>query len=58
MSLPRPYPADSYLGETGEASAWLRRTDAHLNVLRGDRLWLLNGEATTDQGEGPCRPER
>ena len=22
---------------------WLRRTDAHLDALRRDRLWLLNG---------------
>ena len=34
--------------------AWLRRTDAYLNVLRRDRLWLLDGEATTDQGGGTC----
>lgn len=27
MSLPRPYPPDSYHGEGGEASAWLRRGD-------------------------------
>ncbi len=38
--------------------AWLRRTDAYLNVLRRDRLWLLDGEATTDQGGGTCRPAR
>lgn len=24
MSLPRPYPPDTYLGESGEATAWLR----------------------------------
>jgi hypothetical protein len=38
--------------------AWLRRTDAYLNALRRDRLWLLDGEATTDQGGGTWRPAR
>ena len=38
--------------------AWLRRTDAHLDALRRDRLWLLDGEATADQGGGTCRPGR
>ena len=38
--------------------AWLRRTDAHLDALRRDRLWLLVGEATADQGGGTCRPGR
>jgi hypothetical protein len=38
--------------------AWLRRTDAHLDALRRDRLWLLDGEATDDQGGGVCRSAR
>jgi hypothetical protein len=37
---------------------WLHRTDAYLDVLRRDRLWLLDGEATTDQGGGTCLPGR
>ena len=28
MSLPRPYPPDTYHGEGGEVSAWIRRGDA------------------------------
>ena len=38
--------------------AWLRRTDVHLDALRRDRLWLLDGKATADQSEGACRPGR
>ena len=36
----------------------LSRTDTHLDALRRDRLWLLDGEATVDQGGGTCRPGR
>ena len=38
--------------------AWLHRTDVHLDALRWDRLWLLDGEVTADQGGDTCRPER
>jgi hypothetical protein len=40
--------------------AWLRRTDAHLDALRRDRLWLLGGEAAAeaDRGGGGCRRGR
>ena len=38
--------------------AWLRRTEAHLDALRRDRLWLLDGGATTGEGGNACRPGR
>ena len=43
---------------TTSVLAWLHRTDTHLDALRRDRLWLLIGEATADQGGGTCRPGR
>ena len=43
---------------TTSVLAWLRLTDTHLDALRRDRLWLLDGEATVDQGGGTCRPGR
>ena len=45
-------------GRTTGVLTWLRRTDAHLDALHGDRLWLLNGEAMADQGGSTCRPGR
>jgi hypothetical protein len=32
MSLSRPYPPDTYLGDDGEVSAWLRRSDESPDV--------------------------
>lgn len=49
MSLPRPYPADTYLGDGGEASAWIRRDDepAHLTYPNGVRCeYLATGDKT------------
>jgi hypothetical protein len=43
---------------TTSVLAWLRRTDMHLDALRRDRLWLLVGEVTADQGGDTCRPGR
>ena len=51
MSLPRPYPADTYLGENGEASAWVRPTDepAEITYRNGGTCEYL---ATGDQTAG------
>ena len=49
MSLPRPYPPDSYLGEAGEASAWLRRTDEPADIRYrngGTCEYLATGDLT------------
>ncbi|HET8717833.1 MAG TPA: cupin domain-containing protein [Nocardioidaceae bacterium] len=35
MSLPRDYPADTYLGEDGEATAWLRASDEPADITYG-----------------------
>jgi len=51
MSLLRPYPPDTYLGEGGEGSAWLRRDDepAELTYGTGGTCEYL---ATGDRTEG------
>lgn len=51
MSLARGYPPDSYLGEGGESSAWLRRSDerAELSYAHGGSCEYL---ATGDQTSG------
>ena len=51
MSLPRPYPADTYLGESGEASAWVRSTEepAEITYRNGGTCEYL---ATGDQTAG------
>ena len=45
-------------GRTAGVLIWLRRTDAHLDALRRDRSWLLDGEATAGTGADACRPAR
>ena len=51
VSLPRPYPPDTYLGDDGEASAWLRRTDEspEITYRSGGTCEYL---ATGDQSAG------
>ena len=51
MSLHRPYPPDTYTGEHGEASAWLRRDDeaADITYRNGGTCEYL---ATGDRTEG------
>lgn len=51
VSLPRPYPADTYVAEEGEVSAWLRRTDdpADITYRHGGTCEYL---ATGDQAAG------
>ena len=47
--LHRPYPPPVYDGETGEASAWLRRTDAPADLTYasgGTCEYLATGDAT------------
>ena len=49
MSLPRPYPADTYLGEGGENSAWLRGPDQPAEVVfrsGGTCEYLATGDQT------------
>src|SRR6478672_5211995 len=63
MSFPnplhRPYPADVYRGEGGEASAWLRRDDTEsFYVLEGTvRLYDGNGWVTASSGDFLHVPE-
>ncbi|WP_380169551.1 cupin domain-containing protein [Jannaschia sp. R86511] len=47
--LPRPYPPATYEGATGEASAWLRRSDAAPDVVQrsgGTCEYLATGDRT------------
>ena len=49
MSLPRSYPPDTYLGEGGEISAWLRRDDEPADVTYrtgGTCEYLATGDRT------------
>ncbi len=49
MSLPRPYPADTYLGDHGEASAWLRRADGPVDLTYRNGVtceYLATGDQT------------
>lgn len=49
MSLPRPYPPDTYTGQGGEASAWLRRTDTEPDITYrsgGTCEYLATGDRT------------
>lgn len=49
MSLPRDYPPDHYHGETGEPSAWLRRSDQRPEVTYpagGTCEYLATGDQT------------
>ena len=49
MSLHRPYPPDSYLGDEGEVSAWLRRSDEPADITHdtgGTCEYLATGDRT------------
>ena len=49
MSLPRPYPPDTYLGEGGEVSAWLRTSDTPAEVTYRSGVtceYLATGDRT------------
>lgn len=49
MSLHRPYPPDTYTGERGEASAWLRRGDEAPDITHrngGTCEYLATGDRT------------
>jgi len=49
VSLPRDYPPDRYHGETGELSAWLRRSDQQPEVTYpagGTCEYLVTGDQT------------
>lgn len=51
MSLPRPYPPDTYHGEGGEVSAWIRRDDTPPDITYrsgGTCEYLARG----DQADG------
>jgi mannose-6-phosphate isomerase-like protein (cupin superfamily) len=67
-SLPRPYPPDVYTGDGGEVSAWVRRSDAGVDVpyRNGVRCeYLATGEQTAGRfglyrwtfGEGESGPD-
>lgn len=50
MSLPRPYPDDTYLGDGGEVSAWLRTPDAPAEVTYRSGVtceYLATGDQTS-----------
>ena len=51
MSLPDTYPPDTYLGDTGEVSAWLRRSDTkpEIEYARGGSCEYV---VTGQQSEG------
>ena len=49
MSLPRPYPPDTYLGDGGEASAWLRPREGRPDVTYRNGVtceYLATGDRT------------
>jgi hypothetical protein len=49
VSLHRPYPPDSYLGDEGEVSAWLRRSDEPADITHdtgGTCEYLATGDRT------------
>jgi mannose-6-phosphate isomerase-like protein (cupin superfamily) len=49
MSLPRSYPPDTYTGEAGEASAWVRRADTPPEISYasgGSCEYLATGDRT------------
>ena len=50
MSLPRSYPPDTYTGEGGEVSAWLRRDDEPPDVTFGNGRtceYIAGGDRTS-----------
>lgn len=50
MSLPRKYPDDTYLGDSGEVSAWLRTPDAPAEVTYRSGVtceYLATGDRTS-----------
>lgn len=54
MSLPRGYPPDTYHGEDGEASAWLRRGGGGASML----LMFAPGGPREDYSETLARGEQ
>jgi mannose-6-phosphate isomerase-like protein (cupin superfamily) len=52
MSLPRPYPPDTYCGDDGEVSAWLRGSDQPQDVTYRNGVtceYLATGDRTAER---------